>query len=60
MPHAPGDDEHVELRCYESHTRKAVIDRNDDILTAAEIAQRAEEITQAVIDELKTWQSLML
>ena len=57
VSHAPAAGEHVELRCYESHTRKAVIDRNDDILTQSEIAQHAQEITQAVIDELKTWQS---
>lgn len=24
----------VELRCYESHVRKAVIDRTDDVLTS--------------------------
>ena len=51
----PNADEHVELRFYEAHTRKAVIDRSDDLLTREEMAQHAELVTQAMVDELKTW-----
>ena len=43
----PNADEHVEIRCHEAHTRKAVIDRSDDPLTAEEIIQHADAITQA-------------
>ena len=52
----PNSDEHVEIRLYETHTRKAVIDRSDDLLTQEELVQHAEAVTQATIDELKTWQ----
>ena len=53
MPYA---DEHVELRFYEGHSRKSVIDRSDDLLTESELQANAKAVTQAMIDELKTWQ----
>ena len=52
----PNSDEHVELRIYEAHTRKAFIDRSDDLLTDAEIAEHAGQVTQAIMNELKTWE----
>ena len=52
----PSENEHVEIRMYEAHTRKAVIDRTDDLLTPEEVQQNAAEVTQAVMNELKTWQ----
>ena len=48
----------VELRCYESHVRKAVIDRSDDVLTSQEIKENAESCYQAMLRELKTWHDL--
>ena len=53
----PDAGEHVEVRMYETHTRKAVIDRSDDLLTQDEVRLHAAEVTQAVLNELKTWQS---
>ncbi|CAE7203568.1 RE1 [Symbiodinium sp. CCMP2592] len=53
----PEEGEHVEVRMYETHTRKAVIDRSDDLLTQDEVRLHAAEVTQAVLNELKTWQS---
>ena len=49
-------DEHVEVRMYETHSRKAVIERSDDLLTPEEIHDNASSVTQAILDELKTWQ----
>ena len=51
----PNSDEHVELRFYEAHTRKVVIDRNDDLLTEQEIKNHSSEVLQAMLDELNTW-----
>ena len=56
LPRQPMADEHAELRFYEAHTRKVVIERSDDLLTQEEIRLHASEVTQAIIDELKTWQ----
>ena len=52
----PNADEVVEVRLYEGHTRKAVIDRSDDLLTKEELLEHADAVVQATIDELKTWQ----
>ena len=54
----PVDGEVVEIRCYESHSRKAVIDRSDDLLTAEEMKQNAEACLEAMFRELKTWHDL--
>ncbi|CAE7741630.1 unnamed protein product [Symbiodinium microadriaticum] len=42
----PEEGEHVELRMYETHTRKAVIDRSDDLLTDEEARENADLVTQ--------------
>ena len=52
----PNADEHVELRVYEAHSRKVVIERSDDLLTPEEVTANAAAVTQAILDELKTWQ----
>ena len=44
------------LSCYQTHTRKAVIDRSDDLLTKEEEVTHAPELVQAILDELKVWQ----
>lgn len=54
----PGREDVVELRCYETHVRKAVIDRQDDLMTAEEIKQNAEECYTAMLRELQTWLEL--
>ena len=54
----PVDGEIVEIRCYESHSRKAVIDRSDDLLTADEMRENAEACLDAMFRELKTWHDL--
>ena len=56
LPRLPGPHEHVELRIYQTHTRKAVIDRSDDLLTKEEEVTHAPELVQAILDELKVWQ----
>ena len=52
----PNADEHAELRVYETHSRKVVIERSDDLLTADELTRHRQAVTQATLDELKTWQ----
>ena len=54
----PTEDEVVEIRCYESHSRKAVIDRSDDLLTAEEMRANADACLDAMFRELKTWYDL--
>ena len=54
----PTKDEVVEIRCYESHSRKAVIDRSDDLLTAEEMRANADACLDAMFRELKTWHDL--
>ena len=58
VEHVLAEGEVVELRCYESHVRKAVIDRSDDVLTPQEIKENAESCYQAMLRELKTWHDL--
>ena len=53
----PSEGEHVEIRMYESHTRKAVIDRADGLLTPEEVRENGAAVTQAILNELKTWQA---
>ena len=52
----PNADEVVEIRFYESRTRKAIIDRSDDVLTSKELTQHADAVLQATLTELKTRQ----
>ena len=54
----PTESEVVEIRCYESHSRKAVIDRSDDLLTADEMRANADACLDAMFRELKTWHDL--
>lgn len=54
----PKEEDIVELRCYESHVRKAVIDRQDNLMTPEEIKQNAEECYKAMLRELQTWSEL--
>ena len=58
LPTTPGPNDIVEIRSYEAHTRKAVIDRSDDLLTQEEMRQNAAECLDAVHQELKTWKDL--
>ena len=58
LPRPPQQGEHAVLRIYQTHTRKAVIERSDDLLTAEEVQEHAAEVMQAMIDELRTWQKL--
>ena len=55
-PIADGDT--AELRCYETHVRKAVIDHSDDLLTPEEMKANAEKCLEAMHRELKTWHDL--
>ena len=43
---------------FESHVRKAVIDRQDDLMTSDEIRQNAEDCYKAMLRELQTWLEL--
>ena len=52
----PNADEVVEIRFYEAHTRKAVIDRSDDLLTKEELIEHGDAVLQSILNELKTWQ----
>ena len=48
--------EHAEIRIYNTHTKKTIIQRDDDILTPEEELEHSQEVVQAILDELKTWQ----
>ena len=54
----PLPDETVEIRCYQTHCRKTVIERNDDLLTMEEMKEHASECLAAMTDELRTWSDL--
>ena len=56
----PNADEVAELRFYETHTRKAVIDRSDDLLTKEEQVEHADAVLQAITNELQTWKGFQL
>ena len=58
VPRPPQQGETVVLRIYQTHTRKAVIERSDDLLTSEETHVHAAEVMQAMVDELRTWQKL--
>lgn len=53
----PWEGEHVEMRFYENHTRKTIIERSDDLLTDQEVRENAQAVFQAMLDELLTWNS---
>ena len=56
LPRAPAAGEVAVLRIYHaSATKRAVVQRDDDDLTAAEIIQYKDEIDAAMLQELKTW-----
>ena len=46
----------VSLRFYFNQTKKAVIERDTDLLTPAETLEHREEVASAMLQELKTWQ----
>ena len=58
LEHEPCEGESVELRFYEAHGRKAVIDRSDDLLTKEEMKTHSAECLDAVQAELQTWKDL--
>lgn len=55
LEHAPAVGEVAELRCYEAHIRKAVIERSDDLLTQEEMQTHSDQCIEAMKRELKTW-----
>ena len=55
MDKAPPAGTCARLRCYLSGVKKAVIDRDTDLLTASEYTENAALVRAAVHEELKTW-----
>jgi len=56
VPRPPQEGEVVVLRVsYGDATRRAVVKRDDDTLTAAEIEQHKDEVDAAMLQELRTW-----
>ena len=56
VPRPPQEGEVVVLRIYHAtNAKKAVVKRDDDILTKEEILQHREEIEAAMLAELNTW-----
>jgi hypothetical protein len=53
----PEAGEIITMRIYHAH-KKAVIERDTDLLTATEVAAHHEEVVSAMLSELKTWHKL--
>ena len=49
---------YVVIRCFASGQRETLIERELNVLTAAECRQHAAKCKQAMIDELRRWQGL--
>ena len=58
LPRAPDESkgEVAVLRLFEKGFKKAVIDRNTDVLTAAELLEHAAAVAKADLEELQNWQ----
>ena len=57
-PRAPNLGEVVSVRMYMTGARRAVVERDDDILTADELRTHAKEVAAAMLKELLTWAKL--
>ena len=55
LPRAPVNGEVAILRCYANGMKKAVIERDTDLLTPSEIKQNEKAVVQAMYDELCLW-----
>ena len=56
LERVPEVGEHAEIRIYNTHTKKTIVQRDDDILTPEEELEHSQKVVQAILDELKTWQ----
>ena len=54
----PRQGEVVTVKMYLTGARKAVVQRDDDILTAEELRTHAKEVAAAMLKELQTWAKL--
>ena len=43
------------MRCYVAHGKKAVVDRDTDLLTADEYRENRKAVAASVLEELKIW-----
>eukprot|EP00972_Heterocapsa_arctica_P076832 11332201-Heterocapsa_arctica.AAC.1 len=57
-PRAPKPDEVLVQRIYVSGVRRAVVQRDDDSLTAEELRTHAKEVASSMLSELKTWANI--
>ena len=57
-PRAPEEDEVIIQEIYLNGTRRTVVQRDDDILTAEELKTHAKEVAASMLAELKTWAKL--
>ena len=55
MDEAPPPGHCARLRCYIAHGKKAVIDRDTDLLTAQEYQENKKAVSAAVLEELNVW-----
>ena len=55
LPHEPSGVEIACLRVFSTGVKKAVIERDTDLLTSAEMVKHRPEVTTADLEELKTW-----
>ena len=51
----PPEDACARLRVYVAHGKKAVIDRDTDLLTAEEYTTHSKQIAASVLEELRIW-----
>ena len=57
-PRAPEEDEVIVQEIYLNGSRRTVVQRDDDILTAEELKTHAREVAASMLSELKTWAKL--
>jgi hypothetical protein len=55
LPHAPKPDEIAVLRFFHNGAKKAIIERDTDLLTVDELRANKELVVQAMYDELVLW-----
>ena len=54
----PGDDEMVLIQMGHNTVRQAVVQRDDDLLTAEQLKKHGAEVQAAMLKELQTWAKL--
>jgi hypothetical protein len=55
MESPPQEGECARIRVYQANIKKAVVDRDTDLLTPAEYESKAKDVQSAILEELTIW-----